>query len=244
MFLAINSVLSRPALTSKLAIGARSRRLKSFRLCAISVSSAKPGDAVAREVLNLLDRGVELVVAQQHLHVAQCAHELGLVLGAIREVFRLDRERGDARSDEVAQRLEPLADELGVVGEVEQRCVDLVADTRDQLAERRHLLGLDELHLRFLEVRERAAQFLCAGCHALLERFVEHGEIGVGAVDLAIAAVQAERDEADREQQHDRVDGEHQSRLLDARNRDRVQVLGRRSESASRGRRRECRRAG
>ena len=191
---------------------------------------AQARDAVAREVLDLLDRGIELVIAQQDLDVAQSAHELRLVLGAIRVVFRLDRERGDARRDEVAQRLEPLADELGVVGEIEQRRVDLVADARDQLAERGHLLGLHELHLRFLEVRERAAQLLCAGNDALLERFVEHGEIGVGAVDLAIAAVQAQRDETDGEQQHDGVDGEHQPRLLDAGDGDRVQVLGRRAE--------------
>ena len=65
---------------------------------------------------------------------------------------------------------------------------------------------------------------------ALLERFVEHGEVGVGAIDLAIAAVQPQRDETHGEQQHDGIDGEHQPRLLDARNGDRVQVLGRRAE--------------
>ena len=74
------------------------------------------------------------------------------------------------------------------------------------------------------------AQLVRARRDALLERFVEHGEIGVGAVDLAIARVQAPRDEADGEQQHDGVDGEHQPRLLDARDGHRVEVLSRRAE--------------
>ena len=80
------------------------------------------------------------------------------------------------------------------------------------------------------------AQLLRARRDALLERFVEHREVGVGAIDLAIAAVQAQRDEADGEQQHDGVDGEHQPRLLDARDRGRVQILRRRAERSSRGR--------
>ena len=135
MFFAMTSVLSRPALTSK----ARDRRavepaevLQALRHLG---ELAEARDAVAGEVLDLLDRGIELVIAQQDLDVAQSTHELGLVLGAVREIFRLDRERGDGRRDEVAQRLEPLTDELGVVGEIEQRCVDLVADAGDELAE-------------------------------------------------------------------------------------------------------------
>ena len=62
-------------------------------------------------------------------------------------------------------------------------------------------------------------ELLRASRDALLERFVEHREVGVRAVDLAIAAVQAQRDETDGEQQHDGIDGEHQPRLLDARRR-------------------------
>ena len=204
---------------------------------------AKSRDAVAREVLNFLDRGFELVVAEYDLHVAQGADELGLILGAIREVFRLDRERADAGRDEIAQRLEPFADELGVVGEIQERRVDLVTDAGDELAERRHLLRLHELHLRLFEVRERSAQLLGTGADALLERFVEHREVGVGGVDLAIAAVQAQRDETDGEQQHDRIDGEHQPRLLDARDGDRVHVLSRGARAPRRDRRRASRRA-
>ena len=100
-----------------------------------------------------------------------------------------------------------------------------MADARDQLAERRHLLGLHELHLRFLQVGQSAGELVGALRDALLQRFVELRELAVRAVDLAVAAVQAERDEADGEQQHDRIDREHQSRLVDARDGDPVQVL-------------------
>ncbi len=81
------------AFTSKLAIGARSRRLKSFRLCAISVRSFKTRDAVAREVLDLLDRGLELLFAQQRLDVLQRVDEPRLIRGTVSEVLGLDRER-------------------------------------------------------------------------------------------------------------------------------------------------------
>ena len=102
-----------------------------------------------------------------------------------------------------------------------------MTDAGDELAERRHLLGLHELHLRLFEVGDRAGELVGALIDAMLQRLVEHGELVVRAVDLAVAAVQPDRGEADREQQHDGIDGEHQPGLVDASDRGLVEVLRR-----------------
>src|SRR6516162_6243791 len=117
-------------------------------------------------------------------------YEPRLVLAAIGEVIGFDRERAHAGRDEPAHQADALLEQLRVVREIEERRIDLVTDAGDELAERRHLLGLDELHLRLLEVRQRARELVRALGDALLERLVESRELFVRAVDLAVAAMQ------------------------------------------------------
>src|SRR5690606_26163245 len=182
-------------------------------------------DAVPREVLGLLEEGLEILLVQHLLHVLQGRDELRLELVAIRELLRPDREGGAAARDELLQDLNPLLDQHRIVREVEERRVDLVADAGDELAERRHLLGLHELDLRFLQALQRVRELLRALGNPLLEGLVELRELGVRAVQRAVARLQAERGETDDEEQRRRVDAEHQAGFLDGRDGAAVSLL-------------------
>src|SRR5690606_25523510 len=115
---------------------------------------------------------LDLLVAQHPLQILERRQKGALVLRAVGIVLGADPEQPRRLADEALEQRQPLADQLGVVREIEQRGVDLVADARDELAERRHLLGLNELDLRLLQARDRSRELLGASGNALLERLI------------------------------------------------------------------------
>jgi hypothetical protein len=179
----------------------------------------KPFDTVLIEVDDFFDRRFELVLAEQELQPPEASDQMALVLGTVGKVRRAHRQRLGALLHEVMQGGDPLLNQGRVVREVEQGRIDFVADAGDQLAERRHLLGLHQLYLGFLQLGKGVAQILGAGMHALLQRLVELTELRIRPVQLTVAAAQAEPDHADAQQHDDGVNRQHRACALGARNR-------------------------
>ena len=71
-----------------------------------------------------------------------------------------------------------------------KRGIDLVGDASHHLAQRGHLLGLDQHQFRFLQMLERLRQLLGAVLHLLLETLIRRLQRVVGLVDLHIALAQ------------------------------------------------------
>ncbi len=76
-----------------------------------------------------------------HVHVTELLERRRLLRGVEAALFQFFEEPIERP---------PLA--LVVAVDRAHRCIELVSDARDELTEGRHLLGLDELQLRFLEL--------------------------------------------------------------------------------------------
>ena len=158
--------------------------------------------AVIGEVQRLIDQGVEVDLAALARDAARVLqHDLDDVVGALAVLGdlveiagqHLDRlvdigarvlvERGDARRGALLQLVEQLDRQPGEVVDEIERVLDLVGDPGRQLAERGHLLGLDQTGLGRLQVAQR-----------LLGGVARRADLGLGA--LALGDVRVDQDEA------------------------------------------------
>ena len=141
-----------------------------------------PGQALGALIQQLRQVFFQVVQLHRLLHAGQPGAQCGVVRRQYQAGLRVDQLH--QRIDILAQRVEVRADEA-------HRVVDLVGHAGGQLADRGHLVGLQQLVLRLLQLLvgglqllEAAAQFLLRGAHlaAVLQHPPDAG-VRAGQVD-------------------------------------------------------------
>ena len=105
-----------------------------------------------------------------------------------------DRKQRLGLGDRVAQLRQPVAQQGDAVLRVGERRVDLVRDPRDQLAQRRHLLGLHQLRLGFLQAAHGGFELARALGDPLLQGFVGLAQLRLGGDDARSEVAHAEQE--------------------------------------------------
>ena len=110
------------------------------------------------------------------------------VLDDLRQIGGQGRDQlvllGAGRSDRVPQLLQQLAGELGKVVHKIERVLDLVGDAGGELAQGRHLLGVDQIGLRLFQLLVRHPQVALAPALLLEQLGIAHGERRLGGESL------------------------------------------------------------
>ena len=106
-----------------------------------------------------LDHRIEVLQRVVHLELVP------RVLHPLR--FRPPQGNGTIGLEHPAQALHEVVERRDVGEDEPDRVVQLVGDTRDELTDRGHLLPLDELHLRGLQIAIRGVQLLVRGAQLL-----------------------------------------------------------------------------
>ncbi len=151
--------------------------------------------AVERQVQRLLDQRVEVgdtalagAAARMQQHAGHDAVGAPPVLGDLRQIGGQGRDQlvllGAGRSDRVPQLLQQLAREFGKVVHKVERVLDLVGDAGGELAQGRHLLGMDQIGLRLFQLLMRDAQVALAPALLVEQLGVAHGERRLGGKGL------------------------------------------------------------